>query len=241
MLFRSDGSFTTGNPQWVVDWTSSMVQNLNNPGVYVAGVLQAPYSNVASPFYVNPIINSPKTLGPLDPVGASSYAIDPSSMWAGNNGTSGLPKWNFNDSYSVTISNAAFPDPDGAGPLGSGFVAGGYLAGVSFVHNSPAKACPIIDGFQMSAGYANGNQWTLSKNTLAIPLHNTGSAATLTRATIIWPAASNAFGKSNGALTSIKLGSATISGTSVASSPAVISTWSSTSRTITTEIGRAHV
>ena len=137
--FGGDGSFTTGNPQWVVDWTSSMVQNLNNPGVYNAGVLQAPYSNTASPFYVNPLINSPKTLGPLDPVGASSYAIDPSSMWAGNNGTSGLPKWNFNDSYSVTISNAAFPDPDGAGPLGSGFVAGGYLAGVSFVHNSPAK------------------------------------------------------------------------------------------------------
>ena len=137
-----------------------------------------------------------------------------------------------NDSYSVTISNAAFPDPDGAGPLGSGFVAGGYLAGVSFVHNSPAKGCPTKNGFQMNAGYANGTEWTLSSNTLAIPLVNRGTIATLTKATITWPAVNNAFGKSNGALTSIKLGGSTIYSTSTASSPATITSWASTSRTI---------
>jgi len=159
--FGGDGRFVLGNPQWVVGWNSSLAQNLNNPGVYSAGVLQAPYST-PGPFFVNPLVNSPKTLGPADPVGPSSFSIDPASPWAGNNSTSGKPKWDFNDSYSVTISNAAFPDPDGAGPLGAGFAAGGYLAGVSFVHNSPAKVCPLKPGeFQMNAGYPNGTQWTL--------------------------------------------------------------------------------
>jgi len=232
--FGGDGSFTFGNPQWVLDWNSSMAENLNNPGVYAAGVLQAPYST-PGPFFVNPIVNSPKTLGPADPVGATSYTIDASSPWAGNNATSGTPKWNFNDSYSVKISNAAFPDPDGAGPLGAGFAAGGYLAGVSFVHNSPAKSCPTIDGFQMNAGYPNGTQWTIAKNTLAIPLHNTGTTATLSKATISWPATNNAFGKSNGNLVSVKLGRATIYNTSTAVSPATISTWvAGANRTILT-------
>jgi len=230
--FGGDGSFALGNPQWVVGWNSSLVQNLNNPGVYSAGVLQAPYSTPGT-FFVNPLVNSPKTLGPADPVGPSSFSIDPASPWAGNNSTSGKPKWDFNDSYSVTISNAAFPDPDGAGPLGAGFAAGGYLAGVSFVHNSPAKVCPLKPGeFQMNAGYPNGTQWTLSGSTLSIPLSNRGANATLTKATVSWPAVNNAFGKSNGALTNIKLAGTTIYNTSTASSPATITSWASTSRTI---------
>ncbi|MFM8971516.1 MAG: hypothetical protein ACKOOG_02510, partial [Actinomycetota bacterium] len=229
--FGGDGSFTTGNPQWLVDWSSTLVENLNNPGVYSAGVLQAPYST-PGPFFVNPLVNSPKTLGPLDPAGDSSYTIDPASPWVGTNATSGKPKWNFNDAYSVKISNAAFPDPDGAGPLGPGFAAGGYLAGVSFVHNSPAKVCPLKNGFQMNAGYPNGTQWTLSGATLSIPLANRGTAATLSKATISWPAVNNAFGKSNGNLLSIKLGSATIYSTSTGVSPTTITSWASASRTI---------
>jgi len=230
--FGGDGSFNFGNPQWVLDWNSSLVENLNNPGVYAAGVLQAPYST-PGPFFVNPIVNSPKTLGPADPVGGNSYTIDAASPWAGNNGTSGKPKWNFNDSYSVKISNAAFPDPDGAGPLGAGFAAGGYMAGVSFVHNSPPKVCPLKAGFQMNAGYPNGTQWTLSGTTLSIPLANRGTTATLSKATISWPATNNAFGKSNGNLVSVKLGSATIYNTSTAVSPVTISSFvSGANRTI---------
>ena len=84
----------------------------------------------------------------------------------------------------------------------------------------------------MNAGYANGNQWTISKNLLSIPLHNTGNSATLTKAIVSWPAADNAFGKSNGALTSIKLGSTTIYNTSTPVSPSTITAWASPARTV---------
>jgi hypothetical protein len=109
-----DGKMISGNKDYVLSWDTSMAQNLNTHGYFVGKVQTPPPSGVLVP---NLLIDSPKTLS------NTSYTPADGSPFTA---------WDFNDTYTVKISNLAFP---------GGFVAGGYQVIIPDFHNSPEKVC----------------------------------------------------------------------------------------------------
>ena len=99
-----DGSMVSGTRSNIKAWTTSLAESLNATGYCISGNCSAGGTNL--------LVNSPPT------VSSSSYDLPAGSPYS---------SWNFTNSYSVTISSAAF------GTSGFGKVALGA------VHNSPPK------------------------------------------------------------------------------------------------------
>ena len=123
-----------------ISWDTSLSRNLNNTG-YCRIVNSAANCTAGNPS-VNLLISSPPTASP------KSYVI-----------TNGLDKWNFHDTYYVTIKKAKLQSLgllDANGKLVPGWkVESDRIA----LHNSPAKTCPNFPpvaqaGASPASGYA---------------------------------------------------------------------------------------
>ncbi len=111
-----DGSMVSGSRSNILSWSTSLDENLNNHGYFAGGTQVVGFGTA------NLLIDSPPT------VSSTSYQLPVGSPF---------PDWDFTDTYTVTISNNAFP---------GGFVAGGYSVNFPSVHNSPPKKCLPSDG-----------------------------------------------------------------------------------------------
>jgi hypothetical protein len=187
-----EGAISVGSAAWVMsDSTTSFAVDLNRLGYFSGGVC-----NVTGG--TNLLVDSPPTTGPLSYVFANPADFP--------NG------WDFNDTYYVHISAAAFGGNDPSL----------YTVTVPSVHNSPAKVCqpdlppappsspafnqlppvppPPLPGQNITVGPI-----TVKDRDVKIKLTNTNltAKATIYSINITWPA-------SNGQLQQIKLGGSVI-------------------------------
>jgi hypothetical protein len=168
----SDGKGATG-----ITGDSSLARNLNTLGYFVGGT-QVPATKTATNG-TDLLVDSPKTVNRPD-----DYTLLTPNPW--DNG------WDFHDTYFVTISAARLAS------LGFDALTWKARPNGDQLHNSPAKACPVVGGGG-SCNLSLSNQTTLGKE-LQIAIANSGSAdSTLTAFSLQWP-------KTNGKLLQVKLG-----------------------------------
>jgi hypothetical protein len=206
-----EGAISVGNAAWVMsDSTTSFAVDLNRLGYFSGGVC-----NVTG---INLLVDSPPTTG------SSSYVFaNPADFPNG---------WDFNDTYYVHISAAAFGGNDPSL----------YTVTVPSVHNSPAKICqPDLPSAPPSSPAFNqlppapqpptpGQNITVGPITVKdrdvkIKLTNTNltAKATIQSINITWPTSPN------GRLQQIKLGGSVIyDNPAISISPAMITTFKGT-------------